>query len=81
MAKKSKPSIEKIRKLREEICLKQSKDKVSTSNDISVTCEIISIVETAKDPKSTKKCIIKKLDLLLLSLGINNKIKKDTKDA
>ena len=81
MAKKTRSSIEKIRKLREEICLKQSKGKVDFNNDISVTCEIISIVEIAKDPSSTKKCIIEKLDLLLLNLGINNDIKKDVEDA
>jgi|10_taG_2_1085330.scaffolds.fasta_scaffold02690_8 hypothetical protein len=76
----TKSSIEKLRKLRDELCKNQKKwDEAFKIKDEIVT-ELKNLKDFTESPKSTKKCISGKIDNLLILLDPDRENEKGNCD-
>ena len=62
----TKESILKLRKLREDLCEKQSEWKRDFTIKDKVVCELKAIQESALDPSVSREAILQKIDDLLV---------------
>ena len=62
----TKDSITKLRKLREDLCQKQSEWKNAFAVKDKIVCELKSIKECACDPNVGREEILKRIDSLLI---------------
>tara|TARA_B100000424_G_C22775048_1_gene417155 strand:+ start:540 stop:776 length:237 start_codon:yes stop_codon:yes gene_type:complete len=62
----TKDSITKLRKLREDLCQKQSEWKKAFAVKDKIVCELKSIKESALDPNVAREEILQRIDTLLI---------------
>ena len=70
---KTKDSIDKLRKLRDELCGKQDQWKNAFAIKDAVVTELKVLKEYASDPGSSKETIIQKIDCLLVLIDPDRK--------
>lgn len=66
-----KSSISKLRSLRDDLCRKQSKWKEAFNIKDEIVVQLNSLKTLADSPDSTKECISRKIDSLLVLLDPN----------
>ena len=71
MQDEMKSSISKLRSLRDDLCKKQSKWKEAFNIKDEIVIQLNSLKTLADSPDSTKECISKKIDSLLVLLDPN----------